>query len=369
MRFVATAAFGVEAVVKRELIGSGFDVEKVENGRVYFNTDIEGMMRANLSLRAADRVYMVLSAREVLSFDALYEWVKGIPFEEYLDLKGRFHIDANSVKSTLYSERDIQSITKKALIDRLKERTGTERFKEEGDRHRILITLRGDAAEAWLDTSGEALFKRGYRSEQVEAPIKETLAAALVLLSFYERGRTLYDPFCGSGTIAIEAAMIAKSIAPGLFRSFDFEHFIFTDNAAYQRLRKEAYSAIDHSVEESIHASDIDHAAARATEENALNAGVDDIVDITISDVRHVTFPPYAVVITNPPYGSRLEGDEDLYEALGNKIRESNTCSFYVLTPFQGVEKTFKRRADKTRVLFNGPLKTRLYQYHGPPPQ
>ncbi len=372
MKLVATAAFGLEAVVKRELETLGVASMDTENGRIRFEGDVQTMIKANLRLRSADRVYVeIASHAEIDTFDKLYDWVNTLPLKDYLDVRGKFLIDAKSVKSTLYSLRDLQSITKKALIDTLKKTTDTDVFKEDGPRHRLTVAMFENEASLLLDTSGEGLHKRGYRREQGRAPLKETLAAALVQLSYYSKERVLYDPFCGSGTIAIEAALIARNIAPGLNRHFDFEHFHWVDKALYKAERKAAYKSIDMETDVKIIASDADFRVIETAKENAENAGVDADIHFEVARFEHRTFDvPYAVIVTNPPYGERIKDDtlQALYGSIGTAIKRNKTCSFYVLSGLMGAEKAFGHRAKKTRVLFNGDIKTRYYMYPGPPP-
>lgn len=373
MKCVATTTFGLEAVCKRELDALGYNILSSDNGKIYFEANIEGLIYANLYLRTADRVYIVVGEQKVMSFDDLFEFVKGMNLKQYLDSDGQFIIDAKSVKSKVYSLRDIQSITKKALIENLKVAFKQEYFKETNAKFRFIMQIQKDQAEFWLDTSGEALHKRGYRIDQGEAPIKETLAAGLVLLSFYEPSRTLYDPFCGAGTIAIEAAMIARNIAPGLNRKFAFESFGFIDRNVVKKVRKEAFLAIDQDSEVHIEASDMDPNMIEMAKENAIEAGVDEDIHFEMAKFEHKVFDaPYGIIITNPPYGERLE-DKDkamtLYHEIGTKMNTLSDYSVYIITSLGGVEKILKRNAERTRVLYNGNIKSRYYQFLGPRPK
>jgi putative N6-adenine-specific DNA methylase len=372
LNLVATAAFGIEAVVKRELEHMGIAVMSTENGRIHFEGSVETMIKVNLNLRSADRVYVQIGIKEqVTSFDELFDWIKTLPLETYLDVRGRFIVDAKTVKSALHSPRDIQKISKKALIDRLKEYTPQNVFKEDGPRHRLQVAMFKDTAEMLLDTSGDGLHKRGYRSDQGEAPLKETLAAALIQLSFYGENRVLYDPFCGSGTIPIEAAMMCRNIAPGLNRHFDFEHFIFSDALTLKKARKEAYMQIKTENDCKIIASDADFKMIPIAKENAENAGVDDAIHFETARFEHRTFDiPYSMIITDPPYGERIKDDDikRLYESIGKTMKAHKTMSFYILSGLMGAENAMKSRAKKTRVLFNGDMKVRYYMYPGPKP-
>ena len=370
---VATTAFGLEATLKREIANLELEVIKTMNGRVYFKANNQGMAKANLWLRTAEHVYIVLNSGQTLTFDALFELVSHVKFAQYLQKNGQFIVNANSVKSTLYSLRDIQKISKKALIQSMENAYPHETFKEQGPRHDILITILDEHAEVWLDTSGDALHKRGYRLDQGEAPIKETLAASMIELSFYNRARILVDPFCGSGTIPIEAAMIAKNIAPGLNRDFAYEQFVFIDQKLSKTVRKEALQSIDHETAIYIYASDIQHDMIEIAKENAMEAGVYEDIRFQVSDFRLLDFSlEHGVVISNPPYGNRLGKNQKevdmLYKDLGDVIRKYTKNSYYLLTPYVGFERTVKKRADKTRVLFNGRIKTRFYQYFGEKP-
>jgi len=370
---VATTAFGIEAVCRRELEALGVSVKETKNGRVYFTTDHSGMMRANLHLCTAERVHIVLGRAFVRSFDELFAFVGKLPVERYFRPEGKFIVNAKSVKSTLFSLRDIQSVGKKAVLENLRSKLSVSAFPETAEPYRILLTFEKDESEFWLDTSGAPLHKRGYREDTGEAPIKETLAAAIVLLSFYDRTRALYDPFTGSGTIPIEAARIARNIPPGLDRTFDFEAFPFVDDKLYQEVKRQAYTGIHHGDIGPIRAADIDAKMIEKTRKNAERAGVAEDIDFVSEDFRAMAFAdPHPVVITNPPYGERLMQAEDfrrLYRDLGDIIRREKNASFYILTPVANAEGFFKKKASRTRVLFNGPIKTRLYQYFGPPPK
>ncbi len=373
MNYVASCAFGIEAILKREMHALGLTVTQSTNGKIYFTGDESALFLANLHLRTADRIYIVIGQGRVRTYDELFEFVKQLPLKNYLSSEGKYHILAKSQKSKLYSLRDIQTISKKALIENLKGAYQKNTFQEEGEYYRLSIELLNDQVECLLDTSGEALHKRGYRLKQGEAPIKETLAAALVLLSFYEASRVLYDPFCGSGTIAIEAAMIAKNIAPGLNREFAFLSFPWVDKSRFIVQKKEAFKAINQDIEGKIYASDIDANVLSVAKENALEAGVEDVIDFSFSDFQDFSFDKdYGIIITNPPYGQRLETKEDaevLYKRIGDTFRHLTTFSFYLLTSYPGVEGLLRKRADRTRVLFNGNIKTRYYQYYGPKPR
>ncbi len=372
--FVATTAFGLERMLKQECKALDFTITESRAGRVYFSGDLNTMMTANLWLRTAEHVYLVLAKQaSVTTFDQLFDFVKGANIKAFINPNAKLIVNAQSQKSALFSLRDLQKITKKAIIDNLKAESNYRVFEETGNRLDFRIYLQEDQAELLLDTSGEALFKRGYREQALEAPLKETLAAAIVLQSFYDKSRTLVDPLCGSGTIAIEAAMIGCNIAPGLNRNFAFEAFKNVDKQAYKTIKKAAFQAMDTVSELTIHASDIDPKAIEIAKENASLAGVDDHIHFQIADVQYVDITdPYAVLITNPPYGDRLQTKETLkplYETLGHLHKKHHKMSVYIITNYNGFERVYGKKADKTRVLFNGNIKTRLYQYFGPKPR
>ncbi len=372
MRLCATTAFGLEAMVKAECQKLGFSLKDVENGKVFFEGDFETLIKANLSLRTAEHVYVVLEEETIKTFDQLFALIKRIDFTPYLTKDAAMIVNAKSQKSTLYSLRDIQKITKKAWIENLKTAFNQTTFLEAGPVFNLLVSFDNNRCLVLLDTSDQALHKRGYRQKQGEAPIKETLAAALIMQSFYQSDRILIDPFCGSGTIAIEAALIAKNIAPNINRAFAFERFKSFDKALFRRIKSEALKAIKQDEPIKILAADKDHKMVEMAKENAFNAGVDDIIQFKVSDFKYMDYSlPYAIVITNPPYGLRLEDKKalsELYQRLGSIIKKHKDNSYYIYTAYQGFEKTLGLYADKTRVLFNGRIKGRLYQYFGEKP-
>lgn len=372
MRFCATCAFGFEAMVKNECQTLGFELTGGENGKVFFDGDFETMMKANLSLRTAEHVYLVLKEEKITTFDALFDLIKAVDFRAFIRPEGQFIVNAKSHKSTLFSLRDIQKITKKAWIENLKHTFDETTFLEKGPQYNLLIVIDNDQCSVLLDTSGDALHKRGYRENQGKAPLKETLAAALIMQSFYRADRILIDPFCGSGTIAIEAALMAKNIAPNINRSFAFEAFKRFDHKLFKNLKRQYLKAIKQDEPVKIIASDIDPKMVEMAKDNAFNAGVDDAIHFKVSDFKYMDYTlPYAIVITNPPYGQRLEEEKNLkplYEDLGKVIKKHPDNSYYIFTSFMGFEKTIGNYADKTRVLFNGRIKSRLYQYFGPKP-
>lgn len=372
---IATATFGLESVVQRELHALGYADAHIEHSRVRFEGTIHDIARCNLWLRSADRLLLEVARFPARTFDELYDAIRRIRWQEYIDVSGKILIDATSIKSKLFSLRDIQKISHKAVVDKLMFIHKTTWLKEEGARYRIKVSLLKDEVSVTLDTSGEGLHKRGYRVESVEAPLKETLAAALIQLSYWTKDRPLFDVFCGSGTIPIEAAMIGRNIAPGLARDFDSKHWHhFIPDAIWKEETRAAYQAIDHDTVLHIHASDLSADNLAAAKENAIEAGVDDVITFVQSDVRKVTFDvDYGVLISNPPYGERLMEESDviaLTRDMSRLFAPLTTWSIYLLTSLSDFEQHYGKHADKRRKLYNGRIETWLYQYHGPrPPQ
>ncbi|KPU27162.1 N-6 DNA methylase [Caloranaerobacter sp. TR13] len=372
VELIATTTFGLESVVKKEVQNLGYTDIKVENGKVMFTADESAIPRANLWLRSADRVLLKMGEFKALTFEELFEKTKALPWEEWITEDGEFTVTGKSVKSKLFSVSDCQAIVKKAVVEKLKTKYKTEWFKETGPKFTIQVSLLKDIATLTIDTSGEGLHKRGYRVNQVEAPLKETLAAALVQLSYWSQDRVLLDPFCGSGTIPIEAAMIGKNIAPGLQRSFASEQWPRVGKQLWKEARVEALKLIKQDVKLNILASDINKQAIKIAKENAFEAGVDDCIKFNIMDATEINIKDkYGVIICNPPYGERL-GEENevnkLYKKLGKAFLKLDTWSIYVLTSNDKFEKMFGRKADKKRKLYNGRIKVDYYQFHGPRP-
>lgn len=371
---IATTTFGIEAICKRELESLGFEVLSTENGKVTFLGDERGIVKANLWLRTADRVLLKVKEFKAFTFDELFDNVKKIDWDNYIPRNGKIIVNAKSVKSKLFSLRDIQSLSKKAIVDKLLWRYKTHELRENGKIHNVLVSILKDKVTVTLDTTGPGLHKRGYRVKTVEAPLKETLGAALVLLSYYSKDRVLYDVFCGSGTIPIEAAMIARNIAPGLNRDFESKHWDFIPDDLWKEEKKKAYQAIDYDTEVTIFASDINEDNLACAIENAEEAGVDDCITFTHSDFRDLDLKDdYSIVISNPPYGERLNDDQEvtiLMRDLGKKVGALKTYSKYFLTSFTNFERAYNFNADRKRKLYNGKLETWYYQYYGPrPPQ
>jgi len=369
---IATSTFGIEGVVKRELVNLGFKVSKTENGKVSFFTDAQGIAKANLWLRTADRVLLKIAEFKAYTFDELFDKTNKLDWSKYISKEGKFIINAKSVKSKLYSITDCQKIVKKSIVENLKNKYNVSWLEETKETYSVLVSILKDTVTLTLDTSGIGLHKRGYRIRGVKAPLKETLAATLVLLSYWNKDRILYDVFCGSGTIAIEAAMIGRNIAPGLNRDFASKHWSFIDKSVWKEETKKAYLAIDHNVELKIFASDIDEFNILGAIENAEEAGVDDCIIFIKKDFRDVEYnDDYGVIISNPPYGERLSSDESiekLYKDMGIIFNKLDTWSKYIITAFKGFEDVYKKKADRQRKLYNGRIETWYYQYYGPRP-
>lgn len=369
---IATSSFGLEAIVKRELNDLGLEVTKTDNGHIYFNGDAIDIARANINLRCADRVLINLKSFKAESFEELFDGIYELPWNDILDEDSNFIVEGRSHKSKLFSISDCQRITEKAIIKKLQLKHNISRFTKSSHRHRLEISLLNDIASITLDTSGDSLHKRGYRDKQGTAPLKETMAAALVKLSFYNKDRPFFDPFCGSGTIPIEALLIARNIAPGLDRDFDSMNFKFIDANLFKKARMEAMEKIDYKSKVYIDASDISHKSIAIAKHNLENLGLSDDIRFFVKDFRDVDIKNnYGVMITNPPYGKRLEEDNlrSLYSDFGKKIKNLDTWSIYVLTSYEAIERDFSRKADKNRKLYNGSLKTYYYQFYGKKPE
>ena len=381
--FIATAAFGLEAVVKREVESLGFSNIKGADGRIDFTGPIETIATANLWLRSADRLLLIVGQFNAVTFEELFEQTKTLPWQDWITKDGKFTVLAKSVKSKLFSVSDIQSIVKKAVVEKLKQTYPIEHFPEDGPEYTIQAAILKDTVTITIDTTGyrNGLHKRGYRAKSHGAPIKETMAAALILLSYWKPGRILLDPTCGSGTIPIEAAMIEKNIAPGLSRSFVSEAWPQIPPKVWKEARKQAYSAIDTKINAGsgpspggplIFGSDIDPKAIELAQDNAIEAGVDDCIHFEQKPLSQVTLPgKYGVAISNPPYGERLgrmDEVQQLYNDMG-RIFSDPTWSVYVLTSDEFFESEYKKKAHAKRKLFNGNIKSDYYQYHGERPQ
>ena len=366
--------FGLEAVLKREVSDLGYDIEKVEDGRVTFIGDADAVCRANIHLRTAERVLICVGRFKAYTYDELFEQVKVCNWEEFIPADGRFWVTkATSVNSKLFSPSDIQSIVKKAIVERMKQHYDVDWFEESGAEYPIRVFFNKDEATVCLDTTGDSLHKRGYRTQAGLAPISETLAAALIMLSPWHKDRILLDPFCGSGTIAIEAAMIAANIAPGMNRSFTAEKWTnFIDRQLWYDVIDEAEEEINYDVDTDIQGYDIDPEVVKIAKENAVRAGVDKLIHFQQRPVKDMSHHgKYGFIITNPPYGERLEERETLpaiYSAFGERFKMLDTWSAYLITSYDETEKYVGRKADKNRKIYNGMIKTFYYQFLGPKP-
>ena len=372
--FLAPCHFGLEAVLKREIQDLGYDVSLVEDGRVTFIGDMDALCRANIFLRTAERVMLQVGRFKAETFDELFEGIKAIPWENYIPADGKFWVTkATSVKSKLFSPSDIQSIVKKAMVERLKTRYKMEWFSEDGASYPIRITFLKDEAVVGLDTSGVSLHKRGYRRLTSKAPITETLAAALIMLTPWKGDRILVDPFCGCGTFPIEAAMMAANIAPGMNREFvaeDWKNMI--PRKLWYNAVEEANDLIQDDIETDIQGYDIDPDMVKAARENAREAGVDHLIHFQARPVSELRHPKkYGFVITNPPYGERLEEKEalpTLYREIGEAYDRLDDWSMYLITGYEDAERYLGRKAAKNRKIYNGTLKTYFYQFPGSKP-
>ncbi|PAT02108.1 RNA methyltransferase [Candidatus Izimaplasma bacterium ZiA1] len=371
-KLIATTTFGIEAICKRELISLGFEIISTENGKVTFYADEVGIVKANLWLRTADRVLLVMDEFTAYTFDELFDKVNNIDWGSLIPKDGNFIVNGKSVKSKLFSIRDCQSIIKKSISKKLMDKYEISWLEETGALYSVLFSILKDVVTITVDTSGLGLHKRGYRVKTVTAPMKETLAASLVLLSYWSKDRILYDPFCGSGTIPIEAAMIGRNIAPGLNRDFAAKSWDIIDPQIWKDEAKKAYQAIDLDTKIQIFASDIDEENLEAAKENAIEAGVDDCIDFSLSDFKDVKYENnYGVLICNPPYGERLEDEkavQKLYGDMGKVFIKLDTWSKYVITSYVNFEGYFRKKSDRQRKLYNGRIETRYYQYYGPRP-
>ncbi|MFA5576776.1 MAG: class I SAM-dependent RNA methyltransferase [Tissierellaceae bacterium] len=369
---IATATFGLEAVVKRELENLGYSDLKVENGRVTFGGTEKDIAKTNLWLRTADRVLLKMGEFEALTFDELFEKTKALPWDEWIPEDGNFLVEGKSVNSKLYSISDSQRIVEKAIVEKLKTKYDTNWFEKTGAKYTIEVSILKDIATLTIDTSGEGLHKRGYRDRQGDAPIKETLAAAMILLSYWNKDRVLFDPFCGSGTIPIEAAMIGKNMAPGIERKFAAENWPRVKKEYWTEARRDALKAMETENKLHILGCDIDRKAILRARDNAANFGLEDDIAFFIKDFREADLNnEYGVVVTNPPYGERI-GEraevEELYRGLGSKFEELDTWSVYVISSHEDFEKLYGKKASRKRKLYNGRIKVDYYQYYGPRP-
>lgn len=374
MSFIVPCHFGLESVLKREIMDLGYEVTAVEDGRVTFEGDAAALCRANIFLRTAERVLIRVGSFHAETFEELFQGTKNLPWEDYIPEDGKFWVaKAASVKSKLFSPSDIQSIMKKAMVERLRSVYHKEWFAESGNSFPVRVFLMKDEVVVGLDTTGESLHKRGYRKLTAKAPIAENLAAALIMLTPWKRDRILVDPFCGSGTFPIEAAMMAARMAPGVNRSFlaeDWEHIV--ERKAWYQAVEEAGDMLDLDVEVDIQGYDIDDKMVSIARENARLAGVEQMIHFQRRGVDQLSHPKkYGFLITNPPYGERIEDKTnlpDLYRTLGERYKALDSWSMYVISAYEKAEQYLGRKADKNRKIYNGMMKTYYYQFMGPKP-
>ena len=366
---VATAAMGLESIVASEIKDLGYDCQ-TENGKVYFSGDEETIARANMWLRVGDRVRIIVGEFKAYTFDELFEGTKSLPWEEFLPVDAAFPVSGKSVKSTLFSVPDCQAIVKKAIVERLNsayKRTGF--LSESGPLFKLEVSILKDKVTLTIDTSGQGLHKRGYRLAQGDAPLKETMAAALVKLSKWSPNRPFVDPFCGSGTIAIEAAMIGQNLAPGYNRSFLSEEWPWMTADIWDRVREEVEDVAKYDLELDIRGFDVDHNIVSVAQRNAMEAGFTDLISFEQRDVRDLRLEgENGVLIANPPYGERLgevEEAEDIAEVLGEIMKQYPSWSVYILSSLENYETMYGKRSTKKRKLFNGFIRTDLYQFWG----
>ena len=374
MELIAPCHFGMEAVLKNEIIDLGYDVTEVTDGRVTFEGDEEAICRANICLRTAERVLIKIGSFHAETYEELFQGTKALPWEEYIPVNGKFWVaKAASIKSKLFSPSDIQSIMKKAMVERMKSVHNISWFTEDGSDYPVRVFLLKDEVSVGLDTTGDSLHKRGYRKLTAKAPIAENLAAGLIKLTPWHADRILVDPFCGSGTFPIEAAMMAANIAPGMNRHFlaeEWQHVI--PRKLWYDAMDEAHEDVDLQVETDIQGYDLDWKMVDIARANAKLAGVDHLIHFQQRSVSELSHPKkYGFIITNPPYGERLEDKEamlPLYKIIWQRYQQLDSWSLYMISGFEDAEKVFGRKADKNRKIYNGMMKTYFYQYMGPKP-
>ncbi len=375
LELIATSTFGLEALVKREVQALGFQVISTENGRVTYVGDERGIVKSNLWLRYADRVLIKMGEFDAWEFEDLFQGVKGIAWEEWIPFEGNFKVDCSSVKSRLFSLRSCQSVGEKAIIERLRQTYGDVVFPKTHSNYVVKLSILKDHVIVTLDTTGEGLHKRGYRVNPVAAPIKETIGAAMVNLSFFRPGRMLLDPCCGSGTIPIEAALLERNIAPGLSRTFVSQDWHAIKPELWREEKKKAFEAIDYDKELKILAWDISKENLEAARENAEEAGVEDCIEFRLMDACRISpkelmeMDRAGMIVTNPPYGTRIGEEKEIrniYKSFAGILKANPTWSLFVITPEKNIEKEiFKRQADRRRKLYNGNIEVCYYQFFG----
>lgn len=371
---MAPCHFGLEAVLKREIIDLGYEVTLVEDGRVTFEGDVEAICRANVFLRTAERILIVAARFKAETYDELFEKTKAVEWEEFIPSDGKFWVTkASSVKSKLFSPKDIQSIVKKAMVERLKSVYGISWFSEEGASYPLRVFMFKDEAIMGIDTSGDSLHKRGYRLLSSKAPISETLAAALIMLTPWNKDRILVDPFCGSGTFPIEAALIATNTAPGMNREFTAEQWKnLIPKKEWYEVISEAQDLIDTNIQLDIQGYDLDNDMVKIARRNAERAGVNELIHFQCRGVKELSHnKKYGFIITNPPYGERLEEKKDLpqlYRTIGERFKALDSWSAFIISSYEKVEEDMGIKATKNRKIYNGMIKTYYYQFMGPKP-
>ena len=374
LHLIVPCHFGVESVLKREIIDLGYEIERVEDGRITFSGNLLAICRANVFLRTAERVMIQVGRVKAQTYDELFEAVKALKWSDFIPENGKFWVKkASSVKSKLFSPSDIQRIVKKAIVENLKQEYGVSWFSEDGASYPIRVFFYKDEAVIALDTSGESLHKRGYRYYTSKAPISETLAAALIMLTPWNKDRILVDPFCGCGTFPIEAAMIAANIAPGMNREFTGETWTnFIDKKLWYQAVNEANDKINDDIETDIQGYDIDGEMIEYSRKNAINAGVEHLIHFQERPVSGLSHrKKYGFIITNPPYGERLEEQKSLqkiYTTLGQKYKALDSWSAFIISSYENVEKDMGIKATKNRKIYNGMIQTYYYQFMGPKP-
>jgi len=369
---IATSAMGLEAIVAKEVRDLGYECE-VENGKITYKGDALAIARSNMWLRTADRVKIKVGEFKAYTFDELFEKTKALPWEQLLPEDAEFPVSGKSVKSKLFSVSDCQAIVKKAIVERLRTQyKKTTWFEENGPLFKIEVALLKDVVTLTIDTSGSGLHKRGYRTDQGEAPLKETLAAALIMLTNWNPDKPFVDPFCGSGTIPIEAALIGQNIAPGFNREFVSEGWSLIPESIWDDVRTEAEDLAKYDQPLDISGMDIDHRMVKIAEENAFEAGLGDLISFKQMRVQDFTTrKEYGVIVGNPPYGERLgekKAVEEMYKEMGRTFAPLDTWSIYMLSSNEEFEQVYGKPATKKRKLFNGFIRTDYYQYWGKRP-
>ncbi len=372
--YIVPCHFGLESVLKREIQNLGYEIVEVEDGRVTFAGDEMAIARANIFLRTTERVMIKCGAFKAETFEELYEGIKNIPWERYFPRNARFWVTkATTNRSKLFATTSIQSIAKKAMVERMSQTYHVNRFAEDGEDYPVRIFIKKDIVTVGLDTSGVSLHKRGYRTLVGKAPISETLASALLMLTPWHADRPLIDPFCGSGTFPIEAAMIGANIAPGMNREFQAQKWLkLLSEKQWANAFDEARSLVKDVPEMHINGYDLNPEIVKCAAKNARAAGVDKYIHFQAKDVKDLSSPKsYGFVVTNPPYGERLEEKEALpalYTTIGKSFANLDKWSMYLITSYEDTEQYIGRKADKNRKIYNGMIKAYFYQFMGPRP-